>query len=112
MVFIAPGLIIVCCVGSAIFLYFRDDYDVSCVELDALVSAACECPEVYGSRMTGGGFGGCTVSLVKHDGLQKVMDHVKVSSEQSTIEGWDYYIFTERVEKWLLLLLSTYPSCV
>ena len=42
----------------------RDDYEVSCVELDAMVEAAQRAPGVRGTRMTGGGFGGCTVSLV------------------------------------------------
>jgi galactokinase len=43
----------------------RDDYEVSCPELDALVDLAGGCAGVHGSRMTGGGFGGCTVSLVE-----------------------------------------------
>jgi galactokinase len=43
----------------------RDDYQVSTPELDALVEAALGRPGVYGSRMTGGGFGGCTVTLVR-----------------------------------------------
>ncbi|KAF2345707.1 GHMP kinase C-terminal domain, partial [Trinorchestia longiramus] len=42
----------------------RDDYEVSCAELDELVEAALEVKGVKGSRMTGGGFGGCTVTLV------------------------------------------------
>ncbi|USN99485.1 MAG: galactokinase [Phycisphaeraceae bacterium] len=42
----------------------RDDYEVSCAELDALVESARACEGVFGSRMTGGGFGGCTVTLV------------------------------------------------
>ena len=41
----------------------RDDYDVSCPELDAMVECAAG-PGVFGARMTGGGFGGCTVNLV------------------------------------------------
>jgi len=45
------------------------DYEVSCQELDFLVEAALAIPGVYGSRMTGGGFGGCTVSLVAPDKL-------------------------------------------
>lgn len=47
----------------------RDDYAVSCPELDALVAAALAIPGCYGSRMTGGGFGGCTVSLVADSAL-------------------------------------------
>ena len=43
----------------------RDDYEVSCRELDLLVELATACDGVYGSRMTGGGFGGCTISLVR-----------------------------------------------
>lgn len=42
----------------------RDDYEVSCEELDFLVATALTLPGVHGARMTGGGFGGCTVNLV------------------------------------------------
>ena len=42
----------------------RNDYEVSCRELDIMVDLACGVEGVHGSRMTGGGFGGCTVSLV------------------------------------------------
>lgn len=45
----------------------RDDYEVSCTELDAMVEIARKQPGVYGSRMTGAGFGGCTVSLVAEE---------------------------------------------
>ena len=57
----------------------RDDFQVSCYELDVLVEAAKCLPGVLGSRMTGGGFGGCTVSLVHRDRVNdviKVMDAV------------------------------------
>jgi galactokinase len=47
----------------------RDDYEVSCAELDALVEIAAGVPCVAGARMTGGGFGGSTVSLVRRDAL-------------------------------------------
>ena len=43
----------------------RDLYNVSCVELDSLVDIASKEPGIYGARMTGGGFGGCMVSLVQ-----------------------------------------------
>jgi galactokinase len=45
----------------------RDDYQVSCAELDAMVEAAWRAPGVVGARMTGGGFGGCAVALVEQD---------------------------------------------
>jgi galactokinase len=45
----------------------RDDYEVSCGELDLLVDLASSSRGVYGARMTGGGFGGCTVNLVRSD---------------------------------------------
>ncbi len=43
----------------------RDDYSVSCPELDALVEIATGIPGCYGARMTGGGFGGCAIALVR-----------------------------------------------
>jgi galactokinase len=47
----------------------RDDYEVSCPELDRLVALARAVPGVLGARMTGGGFGGCTVNLVRADAV-------------------------------------------
>src|SRR5262249_3640155 len=49
----------------------RDDYEVSCPELDLMVQLATGVPGVYGARMTGGGFGGCTVNLVRDDGVEE-----------------------------------------
>jgi galactokinase len=48
----------------------RDDYEVSCRELDVLVETAESIEGVVGARMTGGGFGGCTVNLVRRDALE------------------------------------------
>jgi galactokinase len=48
----------------------RDDYEVSCRELDLMVSLAHDIDGVYGARMTGGGFGGCTINLVERDKVQ------------------------------------------
>lgn len=49
----------------------RDDYEISVSELDLLVEIASECAGVYGSRMTGGGFGGCTISLVQSQSVEE-----------------------------------------
>jgi len=54
----------------------RDDYEVSCVELDAMVEAAWNAPGVVGARMTGGGFGGCAVALVEAAKAQAFRDSV------------------------------------
>jgi galactokinase len=51
----------------------REDYEVSCDELDAMVAAAGDAKGVLGSRMTGAGFGGCTVSLVRTDAVDAVI---------------------------------------
>ena len=48
----------------------RDDYDVTGIELDTLAEEAWKVPGVIGSRMTGGGFGGCTVSIVKDEAIE------------------------------------------
>jgi galactokinase len=48
-------------------LSFRDDFEASCKEIDILVGLAAEQPGCFGARLTGGGFGGCTVNLVAAD---------------------------------------------
>ncbi|XP_053425535.1 galactokinase isoform X3 [Nycticebus coucang] len=55
----------------------RDDYEVSCPELDQLVEAALSVPGVYGSRMTGGGFGGCTVTLLEASSAPRAMQYIQ-----------------------------------
>lgn len=54
----------------------RDDYDVSCEEIDILVDLAWKIPGVLGSRITGGGFGGCTVSIVKDESIDTFIDTI------------------------------------
>lgn len=54
----------------------RDDYEVTGIELDTLVDAALKQPGVIGSRMTGAGFGGCTVSIVKNDAIDMFIKNV------------------------------------
>lgn len=54
----------------------RDDYEVTGIELDTLVSLAWECEGVIGSRMTGAGFGGCTVSIVKDEYVENFISTI------------------------------------
>ena len=53
------------------------DFEVSCTELDLLKELAVQVPGVYGSRMTGGGFGGCTVTLVDKAAVSALKEHLK-----------------------------------
>ena len=55
----------------------RDDYEVSCEESDLLCETAWSLPYVLGSRMTGGGFGGCTVSVVKRDKIKEFEEELQ-----------------------------------
>jgi galactokinase len=71
---------------SASHVSLRDDYQVSCEELDVAVDIASAQPGVYGSRMTGGGFGGCTVTLVDNEALEQVCTAVKAAF---AARGWN-----------------------
>ena len=55
----------------------RDRYDITCPEIDELVAISVDVPGVIGSRMTGGGFGGCTVSLVRPDAVEALRHRVE-----------------------------------
>jgi len=70
---------------TASHVSLRDDYEISCAELDALVEILNSYPEVYGTRLVGGGFGGCTVSLVGSPQLDQVID--KVQTEYGALLG-------------------------
>ncbi len=62
----------------------RDDYDVSSEPLDALVDIARETKGVLGARLTGAGFGGCTVNLVEKNQVQLLLDRVETHYQQLT----------------------------
>lgn len=62
----------------------RDDYEVSCEEVDLLVTLAQGYDGVYGSRLTGGGFGGCMVTLVAKDKASGLMDHLQKAYKEKT----------------------------
>jgi galactokinase len=70
----------------------RDLYEVSCTELDTLVEAALSCDGVLGSRMTGAGFGGCTVSLVKKNMTDAFIKRVGTIYEEKTGFCASFYI--------------------
>lgn len=60
----------------------RDDYEVSSPELDALVEAAVEVSGCYGARLTGAGFGGCTIALVAEDAVPEFKAHIAASYDE------------------------------
>lgn len=70
----------------------RDDYEVTGIELDTLAQAAWDTPGVIGSRMTGAGFGGCTVSIVKESAVDNFIE--KVGNEYKDKIGYnaDFYV--------------------
>ncbi len=70
----------------------RDDYEVTGPELDALAEAAWQVPGVVGSRMTGGGFGGCTVSLVREEAIPTFIEEVGKAYTAKTGLKADFYI--------------------
>ncbi|MBE5870213.1 MAG: galactokinase [Lachnospiraceae bacterium] len=70
----------------------RDDYEVSCEEIDVLVDAAWKVDGVIGSRITGGGFGGCTVSIVKDEAVESFKEQVGKVYEEKTGKKADFYV--------------------
>jgi galactokinase len=70
----------------------RDDYEVSCKELDIMADIAGEIEGVYGTRMTGGGFGGCTVSLVQSDAVEEFITTVKREYARVTAVTPEVYV--------------------
>ena len=70
----------------------RDDYAVSCAEVDLLTEIAWRCPGVLGSRITGGGFGGCTVSIVEDAAAESFAETVR--REYAERSGYAAQIYT------------------
>lgn len=70
----------------------RDDYETSCAETDLLAELAWNVPGVLGSRITGGGFGGCTVSIVKNDSVDLFIQTLdKAYTEKTGIKA-EFYV--------------------
>ncbi|MEY8328313.1 galactokinase [Lachnospiraceae bacterium 48-33] len=70
----------------------RDDYEVTGIELDTLVEEAWKCEGVIGSRMTGAGFGGCTVSIVKTEAIDNFIKNVGEAYEKKIGYKADFYV--------------------
>ena len=77
---------------TASHVSLRDDFEVTGPELDALAEAAWQVEGVLGSRMTGGGFGGCTVSLVKDEAIEAFKAFVGAEYEKKTGLKADFYV--------------------
>ncbi len=77
---------------NASHVSLRDDYKVSCEEIDILVDLAWQVDGVIGSRITGGGFGGCTVSIVKNDAVDTFMEQVGAGYQKKTGIEAEFYV--------------------
>ena len=77
---------------NASHISLRDDYEVTGKELDALVEAAWEQEGVIGSRMTGAGFGGCTISIVNNEYIDAFIETVGGKYEEQTGLKADFYV--------------------
>lgn len=77
---------------NASHVSLRDDYEVSCEEIDVLVEEAWKVDGVIGSRITGGGFGGCTVSIVRDEAVETFKGKVGAAYKARTGRTADFYV--------------------
>lgn len=77
---------------NASHVSLRDDYEVSCEEIDVLVDLAWETEGVIGSRITGGGFGGCTVSIVKNDAVDNFISKIGAAYKERVGHEAEFYV--------------------
>ena len=77
---------------NASHVSLRDDYEVTGIELDTLVEEAWKVEGVIGSRMTGAGFGGCTVSIVKDDAVDTFIEKVGTAYKAAIGYAADFYV--------------------
>lgn len=77
---------------NASHVSLRDDYEVTGIELDTLVEEAWKIEGVIGSRMTGAGFGGCTVSIVKDEAIDSFIENVGKAYEAKIGYAADFYV--------------------
>lgn len=77
---------------NASHISLRDDYEVTGEELDTLVEEAWKVEGVIGSRMTGAGFGGCTVSIVREDAIDSFIEKVGTAYKEKIGYAADFYV--------------------
>ena len=77
---------------NASHVSLRDDYEVTGIELDTLVEEAWKIEGVIGSRMTGAGFGGCTVSIVKEEAIDNFIEKVGAAYKEKIGYAADFYV--------------------
>ena len=77
---------------NASHVSLRDDYEVSCEEIDILVNLAWETKGVIGSRITGGGFGGCTVSIVKNEAVDGFVTNIGAKYKEKVGHEAEFYV--------------------
>ena len=77
---------------NASHVSLRDDYAVSCEEIDVLVEEAWKVDGVIGSRITGGGFGGCTVSIVRDEAVDAFQEKVGAAYKERVGRTADFYV--------------------
>lgn len=77
---------------NASHVSLRDDYQVSCEEIDVLVEEAWKIDGVVGSRITGGGFGGCTVSIVRDEAVDTFKEKVGAAYKERAGRTADFYV--------------------
>ena len=77
---------------NASHVSLRDDYEVTGIELDTLVEEAWKIPGVIGSRITGAGFGGWTVSIVKDEAVEEFKEKLGAEYKERVGKQADFYV--------------------
>ena len=75
-------------------LSMKNDYQISCRELDIMVELAQKLPGLIGARMTGGGFGGCTINLVRDASVPQFREEIRTAYHQATGIDAEIYVST------------------
>ncbi|WP_028298286.1 hypothetical protein [Olivibacter sitiensis] len=81
------------------------EYEVSCKELDFLVEQAKQYPDILGSRMMGGGFGGCTINLIRKEATERIISEIGKAYKEAI--GWELTPYITQVEDGSSVVLST-----